>query len=50
MIYLIAAYAVLWAVSFGLVLSMVWRQRRIESDLEAVRALVEELPRSGQDG
>ncbi len=42
--YLIAAYAVLWAISFGLVFSLVARQRRLEADLEALRQAVEERP------
>ena len=45
MSYLVAAYAVLWAISFGLAFSMVWRQRRIEAELRALRALVDEEPR-----
>jgi hypothetical protein len=44
--YLVAAYAVLWAVSFGLVFSMVLRQRRLDSDLQALQVLVEDEPRS----
>ena len=40
--YLAAAYGVLWAVSFGLVFSMVLRQRRLETELQAVRLLVED--------
>lgn len=44
--YLVAAYAVLWAVSFGLVFSMVLRQRRLDSELQALRVLVEDEPRS----
>jgi hypothetical protein len=44
--YMVAAYAVLWAISFGLVFSMVLRQRRLEADLQAVRLLVEDEPRS----
>jgi hypothetical protein len=44
--YLLAAYAILWAVSFVLVLSMVWRQRRIESEIRALRILVDDLPPS----
>jgi hypothetical protein len=42
MSYLVAAYAVLWAISFVLVFSMVWRQRRIQSELQALRLLVED--------
>ena len=44
--YLVAAYAVLWAVSFGLVFSMVWRQRRLDSELQTLRLLVEDEPRA----
>jgi CcmD family protein len=44
--YLVAAYAVLWAVSFGLVFSMVLRQRRLDSELQALQVLVEDEPRS----
>jgi CcmD family protein len=44
MSYLVAAYAVLWAVSFALVFSMVLRQRRLQSELESLRVLVEEEP------
>ena len=43
--YLVAAYAVLWAVSFGLVFSMVWRQRKLDSELKMLRLLVEDEPR-----
>ena len=44
--YLVAAYAVLWAVSFGLVFSMIWRQRKLDGELQALRVLVEDEPRS----
>jgi hypothetical protein len=44
--YMVAAYAVLWAISFGLVFSMVLRQRRIQSELEVLRVLVEDEDRS----
>ena len=47
--YLVAAYAVLWAISFGLVFSMVWRQRKIRSELQTLRVLVEDEPRSEQE-
>ncbi len=47
--YLVAAYAVLWAISFGLVFSMVARQRRIESQLKTLSVMVEEEPLSSQD-
>ena len=46
--YLVAAYAVLWAVSFGLVFSMVLRQRKINSDLQTLRVVVED-PRTDQE-
>jgi hypothetical protein len=42
MTFLAAAYAVLWAISFGLVFSMIWRQRKIRAELEALRVLVED--------
>jgi hypothetical protein len=45
MAFLVAAYIVLWAVSFGLVLSMVLRQRRLDSELRSLRVLVEDEPR-----
>jgi hypothetical protein len=44
--FMIAAYVVLWAISFGLVLSMVLRQRRIQSELQALRVLVDDEPHS----
>lgn len=40
--YLVAAYAVLWAISFGLAFSLVWRQRRLDAELQALRILVED--------
>lgn len=46
--YLVAAYAVLWAISFGLVFSMVLRQRKIQSDLQTLRVMVKD-PQSDQD-
>jgi hypothetical protein len=42
MSFLVAAYVVLWAISFGLVFSMVLRQRRIDSELQGLRVMVEE--------
>jgi hypothetical protein len=50
MSYMVAAYAVLWAVSFGLVFSMVLRQRKLDADLEALRLLVEDESGSEQEG
>jgi len=44
--YLVAAYAVLWAISFGLVFSMVLRQRKIQAELQTLRAMIEDEPRS----
>jgi CcmD family protein len=46
MAYLVAAYAVLWAVSFSLVFSMILRQRRLDSELQALRVIVEDEPDS----
>lgn len=39
--YLVAAYAVLWAISFALVFSIIWRQRRLQSELQLLRSMVE---------
>ena len=39
---LVAAYAVLWAVSFGLIFSMVWRQRKLDAELRTLHLLVED--------
>ncbi len=41
MAYLVAAYAVLWAISFALVVSIVWRQRKLQSELQLLRIMVE---------
>jgi len=49
MIYLAAAYAVLWAISFGLVISMFLRQRQLRADLEALRFMVDDEPGAGRD-
>jgi len=46
MAYLVAAYVVLWLISFGLVASIVVRQRRLEAELQAVRETVEEEERA----
>lgn len=48
MTYLAAAYAVLWAISFGLVVSMVFRQRRLQSQLRALSEMVDQA--QDQDG
>jgi hypothetical protein len=42
MAYLIAAYAVFWAISFGLVLSLVLRQRKLRADLQALRLMTDD--------
>jgi hypothetical protein len=47
--YLAAAYGVLWAVSFGLVFGIVMRQRKLQSELEMLRLMVEDEPRPGQE-
>lgn len=49
MSFLVAAYAVLWAVSFGLVFSIILRQRRLDSELQALRVIVEDEPVSGAE-
>jgi len=41
MTYVVAAYAVLWAVSFWLVFSMVWRQRKLQAELHMLQQIVE---------
>ena len=43
--YLVAAYAVFWAISFGLVVSMLLRQRKVRADLEALHVMLEQEPR-----
>ncbi|MGD9316259.1 MAG: hypothetical protein PVG56_05435 [Anaerolineae bacterium] len=49
MSFLVAAYAVLWAVSFGLVFSIVLRQRRLDSELQALRVIVDDEPIGGEE-
>jgi hypothetical protein len=44
--YLVAAYAVLWAISFGLVFSIVLRQRKLDSEVQMLRVIVEDEPRA----
>lgn len=41
-IYLAAAYAVFWLVSFGFIYSMVSRQRNLQKDLEMLEQLAHE--------
>ena len=49
MSYLVAAYLVLWAVSFGLVVSILLRQRKLQAELQALRVMVEDEPLSDKD-
>jgi hypothetical protein len=44
--YLVAAYAILWAISFGLVFSIVLRQRKLDSEVQMLRVMVEDEPRA----
>jgi hypothetical protein len=47
--YMVAAYAVLWAISFGLVAGIIVRQRRIRAELETLRLMLEDEPRREQE-
>ena len=47
--YMVAAYAVLWAISFGLVVSIIVRQRRIRAELETLRLMLEDEPGRERD-
>lgn len=38
--YLVAAYGVLWAISFLLVFSILWRQRKLRQELAMLRQVV----------
>jgi hypothetical protein len=49
MSYLVAAYLVLWAVSFGLVVSILLRQRKLQAEVQALRVMVEDEPLSDND-
>jgi len=49
MSYLVAAYLVLWAVSFGLVVSILLRQRKLQAELQALRVMFEDESLSAQD-
>jgi CcmD family protein len=42
MIYMVAAYLVIWLASFVFILSMVQRQRHLRSEIEALREVVGE--------
>jgi hypothetical protein len=46
--FLLAAYAVFWAISFGLVLAIYWRQRKLESELAMIRAMVDDESNSAE--
>ena len=48
MAYMVAAYVVLWAISFGLVASILVRQQPIRTELETVRLMMEDEPRHEQ--
>lgn len=50
MSFLVAAYAVLWAVSFGLIVSMFLRQRKAEQELQALSVIIEDESRSEYEG
>ena len=39
-VYLVAAYAVFWGLTFALVFSIWARQRRVEREIAALRALL----------
>jgi len=43
--YMVAAYIVLWAISFGLVASIVVRQRRLRAELETLQVMIDEESR-----
>lgn len=47
MTYLIAAYAVMWLITFLFVLSMAVRQKRLAAELEALKERMEETKRHG---
>ncbi len=42
MTYMVAGYLVIWLVSFILILSMVFRQRKIEQELAVLREALQE--------
>lgn len=48
MTYLIAAYAVMWLVTFIFVLSMAVRQRRLAAELEMLKERLQETKRYGK--
>ena len=46
MAYMVAAYLVIWLVSFVLIFSMVQRQRTLQRDLEMLRSIAKDDKRS----
>lgn len=42
LVYLLAAYAVFWALAFMLIFSVWYRQRRLEREVTSLEALLEE--------
>jgi len=48
-VYLVAAYAVFWALTFVLVFSIWARQRRLEREIAALEARLVEQEKIGQD-
>ena len=42
MTYMVAGYLIIWLVSFGLILSMVFRQRKIDQELAILRESLQE--------
>lgn len=44
MTYLVAAYFVLWAISFGLVFSIWVRQRKLQAEVCILEQMVEDQP------
>ncbi|MBC7242336.1 MAG: CcmD family protein [Anaerolineae bacterium] len=48
MTYLVAAYAVMWLITFIFVLSMAMRQRRLAAELEALKERLQETKRYGE--
>jgi CcmD family protein len=42
MTYLVGAYLIIWVVSFALILSMVFRQRKIDQELAVLREALQD--------
>jgi CcmD family protein len=45
--YLLAVTAVVWAVVFGYVLSIIGRQRKLQQEIETLKQLVDEKKKNG---